>query len=312
MGLRKFASNWVGKDIKATLKCLHWSTRQAWAHSRGPGAARRALAAALVVAFGRRRYLVFHPGAPYHDNFILGKILGRLRLRPTTNIARLKTGCPLMVFKDATRFDPDLPDGLPEGLRVINLEASDIRKSRVEEVFAAAAGYSTFIDPLAWKGPAVEKSDQNATHDGRIVDCPIPATRPGSIYQRLIGNIDEQGRAVDLRVPVVGGTIPLVYVKRRSVETRFSNTNDITELVRPESVLSEAEIGLLTRFAASFGLDFGEMDVLRDGQDGKIFVVDVNNTPFGPPNGLSKAESAQATRIMADAFRAAFLPGLAA
>lgn len=257
--------------------------------------------------FGRRHYLVFHPGAPYHDNFILGKILGRLRVRPTTNLARLSTGCPLVVFKNATVFDPGLPDDLPDGLRVINRAATDIRKSRVEEVFVSTAGYSTFIDPLCHVGPAVEKSEQNATHDGRVVMCPLSTIRSGCVYQRLIKNVDQDGRAVDLRVPVVGGCIPLVYIKRRPINQRFGNTNEVTELALPDAVLSSPEIEMVVRFAARFGLDFGELDVLRDADDGRLYVVDVNNTPFGPPNGLPKADAARAVRAMADAFRNAFL-----
>jgi hypothetical protein len=32
------------------------------------------------------------------------------------------------------------------------------------------------------------------------------------------------------------------------------------------------------------GLDYGELDVLRDADDGRLYVVDVNTTPFGPVN----------------------------
>lgn len=31
------------------------------------------------------------------------------------------------------------------------------------------------------------------------------------------------------------------------------------------------------------GLDYGELDVLRDTEDGKLYVADVNNTPWDPP-----------------------------
>jgi hypothetical protein len=31
------------------------------------------------------------------------------------------------------------------------------------------------------------------------------------------------------------------------------------------------------------GLDYGELDAVRDAASGRLYVLDVNNTPFGPP-----------------------------
>lgn len=43
------------------------------------------------------------------------------------------------------------------------------------------------------------------------------------------------------------------------------------------------EAELLLRLCRALGLDYGELDVLRDVEDGKLYVVDVNNTPWAPP-----------------------------
>ena len=212
------------------------------------------------------------------------------------------------MFKDATSFDPGLPSDLPAGLRLINRRATDIRKSRVEAVFAEVTGRTTFVDPLTHIGPAVEKSEQNGTHDGRVVTCPLPAARTGCVYQRVIQNVDDGGRAVDLRIPVVGGAIPLVYVKRRGIGARFSNTNEVADLVPASEVLSAGEIRMIAQFAERFGLDFGELDVLRDAADGGLYIVDVNNTPVGPPNGLPRADAVRAVEVLTVAFRDAFFP----
>jgi len=44
------------------------------------------------------------------------------------------------------------------------------------------------------------------------------------------------------------------------------------------------------------------MDVLRD-RDGRIYVVDANNTPAGPPNGMTAEQRLHAARILTAALR---------
>jgi len=48
-------------------------------------------------------------------------------------------------------------------------------------------------------------------------------------------------------------------------------------------VLSEEEADRVQRFCRGMGLDYGELDAVRDASSGRLYVVDVNNTPFGPP-----------------------------
>ena len=54
-------------------------------------------------------------------------------------------------------------------------------------------------------------------------------------------------------------------------------------------------------------LDYGELDVLRNRDDGLLYIVDVNPTPWGPPNHLSRQETAHAIRGMAREFQAHML-----
>ena len=54
-------------------------------------------------------------------------------------------------------------------------------------------------------------------------------------------------------------------------------------------------------------LEYGELDILRDLDNKKIYIVDVNNTPFGPPANISAAQGKEAIRILAEAFEEAFL-----
>jgi hypothetical protein len=51
------------------------------------------------------------------------------------------------------------------------------------------------------------------------------------------------------------------------------------------------------------GLDYGEVDVVRDAGDKRIYVLDLNKTPLGPPNGLTPAEFARALALYETSFR---------
>ena len=77
-------------------------------------------------------------------------------------------------------------------------------------------------------------------------------------------------------------------------------------LDEPRNCYTDDEIAVMERFAASIGLDWGGVDVLRDRQSGRIFIVDANKTDMGPPVALKLAAKLRATRRMAQAFAVAF------
>lgn len=176
--------------------------------------------------------------------------------------------------------------GLPEGEPVLNRRCVDVSKSRVAEVFAEVFGYSLAVDPATYEGWIVEKSDENSAHDGRILKGPLAPDRlrSGRVYQRLV-DAAEGAQAVDLRTPLMGGEVPIVIEKRRPLERRFENYQDELRLHEPRDVYSADELAKLSRLAARLGLDFGEVDGLRD-RDGRLYVVDVNNRPAGPAKEL--------------------------
>jgi hypothetical protein len=185
--------------------------------------------------------------------------------------------------------------------RAFNYGCADISKSRVAQVFEEVFGYPLSVDPERGFGPAVEKGEANGAHDGRLVSLPTPA-RPGRTYQRLIDNV-EDGLAVDLRTPVVGGKPVLVFIKRRPVADRFANHNSRVSLVRPHDVFSDAEIDKLGAFARAMGLDWGGLDVLRDRASGRLYVVDVNKTDMGPPIALPFLDKIAALARLGRALR---------
>lgn len=193
---------------------------------------------------------------------------------------------------------------LPADKRVLNRNCQDISKAHVAAVFAQVFGYELQVDPLRYEGLMVSKSNANATHDGIVLRGPLPAAllHPKRVYQRLV-RAEEGAEAIDLRTPIYAGRVPMVYEKRRPLATRFSSRNTAVCVRRAEEVYSSEELRQLAEFAAAMGLDFGELDVLRDRIDGRIYVVDAANTPGGPPFNTPPDARARALHRLGWAFR---------
>jgi len=189
---------------------------------------------------------------------------------------------------------------LPEA-RTINRHCQSIAKSHVGTVFEQCFGYALNVDPAAFSGAMVRKSEANGAHDGRIIEGPCPA-EPGFVYQRVIDNSIPGGLVEDLRCPTVGGRIPLVILKRPRIGGRFANSNDNVELVATHSVLSDAEQTKLADFTRAMRLDRGGLDVLRDKRDGRLYVVDVNKTDMGPPIVMAMNDKIRVTKRLAAAL----------
>jgi hypothetical protein len=70
----------------------------------------------------------------------------------------------------------------------------------------------------------------------------------------------------------------------------------------PETILSREEISKIGEFCNKMQLDYGELDVLRCRDTKRIYIVDVNNTPGGPANGLSWPDQIRAMHNLAKGF----------
>ncbi len=194
------------------------------------------------------------------------------------------------------------PPPSPSDKPAFNIGCHDIRKSVVTRVFDEVFGYSLSVDPCVHEGPAVEKSELNGKHDGRIIECPIAEPARDRVYQRLIDNTFDGGDYIDIRTPIVGGAIPFVYLKRRTRALRFSNENHRVDIADTDAVLSRDEQAKIAAYARAMSLDFGGLDVLRNREDGRIYIVDVNKTDMGPPSALTGAGKLAAMRGLANAF----------
>lgn len=186
--------------------------------------------------------------------------------------------------------------------KAINGLCTDISKSRVAFAFAKVFGYDLKIDPEVYEGQAVEKSEDNGAHDGRIVTCPM-APKSGKTYQKFISNRNEiTGLVIDLRTPFAGGKPVVIYTKMRPEHQRFANVNTKCGMLMPQDAFSQDEIEKLSLLARELHLDWGGMDVLRDKNDGKIYVVDVNKTDMGPPLGLGYFKKYKALGLLGRAL----------
>lgn len=213
-------------------------------------------------------------------------------------------------FEDTTYATLDnVLSRLAERADVLNVRCTDISKTRVDAIFRPIFGYSVTVNPLTYSGECVMKSDNNCAQDSKVITCPIAEAIPGYVYQRVINN--QMGTlAQDVRVPIIGKKIPFVYLIYKSIKDRFIGEAVHVEMAETLDVLSPEEVKNLIRFCEEFGLDYGELDALRDGQNGLLYVVDANNTPAGPSRLLSKRARQDALSNLAETFDEVFLSRL--
>jgi hypothetical protein len=247
--------------------------------------------------------LVVFPDYPSKKTTLF-KIARQLRFRITNK--RLKRPLLVIWFHDTTNASSALLEQHYPQQRVLNAGCTDISKTTVDRIHLEIFGYNTFIDPKTHHGQAVEKSDINALHDGSIVRCPLHETKANAVYQLVIDNSIGL-EFIDYRVPVIGQTIPLVYAKYKHEEVRFTNDVHRSELMEVDANFSTEEQSQIIQFAQAMRADFCELDILRDNASGKIYVIDVNKTPYGPPKGLGKRNNLRAISRLSEAFKRAFL-----
>ena len=209
----------------------------------------------------------------------------------------------LFYFEDK-EYSETIPFTGTTNKQILNGQCLDIRKSRVAEVFEQTFGYQLSIDPTIYHGLAVRKSEFNGVHDGQIVPCPTAVPRKSLVYQTLVENTHDGKTYTDIRTPIVGGQIPLVYLKRRTANGRFSNDNINVILTSPDTQFSPHEQERILTFTKRMKLDFGGLDILRHRRNGRLYIVDVNKTDMGPPTALPRQEKLIAMKKISAAFRA--------
>ncbi len=204
---------------------------------------------------------------------------------------------------DAVFWFEDVTVGNPPrvaGRHVLNAGVPDISKTRVAEAFGRVAGYPLVLDPTTHEGEAVEKSEGNGTHDGRLVACPTAAL-PGKSYQRFIDSSDGT-TAFDYRTTIINRRPLFVLVKTKPARDRFSIHNVTVKFKELREVFTPDEVELIRRFGEEMQLDWGAVDVLRDARSGRIYIVDVNKTDTGPAVDLSLGDREKLKTAISKAF----------
>ena len=250
-----------------------------------------------VVNRGRKGTMAFAPQipGPWYNARYAAHLAG-LKL-----ISAAEGADVVFVFDDKTVSDAGIPFSQQPS---INARIFDISKTHVAAIFHQVFGYAVAVDPLSYAGRAVQKSDANATHDGKIVDCPLreEALVEGCVYQKLIDSTPSEIQSEEMRVAIVDKEIPVVFHKFKDLDKRFGTDYARVDVRLAEDVFSSGEIDTLIKFCGAMGLDFGAIDVLRDKHDGRIYVVDVNKTCM-PVLSLPLREQMQSLDKIASSLR---------
>ena len=197
-------------------------------------------------------------------------------------------------------------------IKLINLFLVDTAKDFVADSFEKHFGYGYHVDPTKFNGYCISKHNGNGTKSCFFLKCPINATDifKDHSYQRIIDYTDKRDpdTLYELRVPIVGGIIPCILFKTRNRGLRFTSKNRSIQIVNPLKYLTEQECNKIITYCRYIGLELGEIDILRSHEDGQIYIIDVNNTSWWPPNKLGDIERNIVLNLMWNAFLESFLP----
>lgn len=275
-------------------------------------ARRRLCSEAGADAFRRARSLsiVAFPNK-LHSGYALGKVLHLIGVE-AKQFDPWHRAQVLIAWQELTRNAVDVSayvrlfgsysDPKPP-VTAINLECNDISKAALGRANREVFGYALDVDAANYAGPIVQKSDENATHDGTILTGPLDPSqiRADRVYNLLIDNT-EHGQAIDFRLVFMKEVLGLCYEKRRPLSDRFGNANSSVSIKLTSDIFSQHEISKIESLCRSIRADYGELDVLRDRNSGRIYVVDFAKTPVGPPNGLTVGEAHRAVFHMAQCW----------
>ena len=197
-------------------------------------------------------------------------------------------------------------------IKLINLFLVDTAKGFVAESFGQHFGYEYKVDPTTFNGYCISKHNGNGTKSCFFLKCPIEANDifKDHSYQQIIDYTDKKdpNTLYELRIPIVGGIIPCVLFKTRNRGLRFTSKNRSIQIVNPLKYLTEQECHKIITYCRYIGLEMGEIDVLRSQEDGQIYIIDVNNTSWWPPNKLGDVDRNIVLNLIWNAFLESFLP----
>ena len=194
----------------------------------------------------------------------------------------------------------DAAVGLP------NIGCEDISKTKVGEIHQEIFAYGLEIDPTHFQGLAVEKTNLNAQCRESVVRCPILEARHGFVYQRLVTTPTEPDEYEEYRVAIMRQEIPYVVVKRRPLTERFNASAGYALVRDAEEVFSPEEMEMIFRICNRFGFEYGDLDILREQSDGRIYIIDLSPNPSGPGGGYEQSQRDEIVDRLHTAFQRQF------
>jgi len=187
-----------------------------------------------------------------------------------------------ILWQDLTfrTIDKTLKD-INQHKKVFNIKCKDISKEKVDQLFSKIFGYSIMIDPVIFQGKAIRKNNINGAHDAIIIDCPIKEKEPGYVYQKLINSEIKPGLFIEYRLFIIDRKISFTTIRHRPPHGRFTGDDGTIYMTQTNKIFNQQEIDNINRFCHEFGLDYGELDTMRNLDDGKVYILDANTTPYG-------------------------------
>jgi len=197
-------------------------------------------------------------------------------------------------------------------IRLINFFLIDTSKEFVGKTVQDYFGYTFTVDPNTYDGYCIAKHNGNGTKSCFFLKCPINADEifHDHSYQKIINYSDKKNKNIlyELRLPIFGNIIPFAFFKTRNRGLRFTSKNKLMEIVPADKHLSPDELNQILGYCQKVGFECGEIDVLRHDEDGKIYIIDINNTSWWPPNKLFEVKRNIALNMMWNAWLEYFLP----
>ena len=183
---------------------------------------------------------------------------------------------------------------LSKKYKVYNLDCNNTRKSHVAKIHKKIFGYNADVNK-GYKGIILKKSELQYQRNEIFVNKVIPDK--DSHHMKYFDTLNN-GYYNSYRIPYFDGDIPcVVNIKRKDPFDRKSRTKLViknkTQWFHPK------EIALIKKFCRFIGLDYGELDVLRDLKGNRIYIIDVNDKPGFAMLGQSE----RVKKIFTNAFK---------
>ncbi len=175
----------------------------------------------------------------------------------------------------------------------------NVSKSRVDAAWEEVSGCTIQVDPTTNSGRMVVKPEENGAHGGRVVVGPAPRRR-GFVYQKFVATRSD-GRLLGARAVIIGREMPAVLDFWTAESDMFVGPSHCVARTAGE-LYTATERDQILQFAERLGLEFGELEVVRDDASGLIYVIDANRTSL-KPDLLSRADLRRSYRMMLPVLR---------